>query len=80
MYTNFDPGGKAFAVELFGNEGVRLFEFVQAAPGFEAVFMSVDFAELYPATALPNPDLAGLRRYLGTLSYGVAGGGPGNKR
>ena len=74
MYTNFDPGGKVFAVELSGNEGVRLFEFVQAAPGFEAVLMSVDFAELYPATALPNPDLAGLRRYLETPPYCVTGG------
>ena len=34
VYTNLDPGAKAFAVELFGDSMFRSFDFVQRVPGF----------------------------------------------
>jgi len=74
VYTNIDPGGKAFAVEIFGEHDVRLFEFVQSVPGFEADFMRVDFHQLYPSSDVRDVDLAGLREYLTTLPCCVLGG------
>ena len=47
VYTNLDPGAKAFAVELIGDRDIRSFEYVQAVPGFEADFMRVAFDQLY---------------------------------
>lgn len=73
-YTNLDPGGKAFAVEVFGNQIVRSFDFVQIVPGFEADFMRVDFYQLYPPNEFRDLDLDGLRQYLETLPCCVLGG------
>jgi hypothetical protein len=74
VYTNLDPGAKAFAVELFGEGEVRDFEFAQLVPGFEADFMRVDFDRLYPPDQVRELDLEGLRQYLETLPCCVVGG------
>jgi hypothetical protein len=74
VYTNLDPGVKAFAVELIGEQEVRRFQFVQKVPGFEADFMRVDFKMLYEPSEIQNLDLSGLRRYLESLPCCVFGG------
>jgi hypothetical protein len=74
VYTNLDPGAKAFSVELFGPRAVRSFDFVQLVPGFEADFSSVDFARLYPPTEIQDMDVEALRDYLATLPCCVLGG------
>jgi hypothetical protein len=74
VYTNLDPGAKAFAVELFSKLGTRQFEFVQVVPGFEADFIRVDFEQMYPPNEVQDLDLEGLRRYLEGLPCCVWGG------
>lgn len=74
VYTGIDPGVKAFAVDLFGERGVRSLDFVQLVPGFEADFMRVDFKQLYRAEEIRDVDLEGLRRYLESLPCCVLGG------
>ena len=73
VYTNLDPGAKAFAVELITEGEVRSFEFVQVVPGFKADFMAVDFEQLYPA-GLHDLDHERLREYLEGLPCCVSGG------
>ena len=74
VYTNLDPGAKAFAVELVGEHSMRSFEFVQVVPGFEADFMRVDFHQLYEPGMMQDLDLGGLREYLEELPCCVLGG------
>jgi len=74
VYTNLDPGAKAFSVELFGEQVALGFEFVQLVPGFDADFMRVDFGRIYPKNEIRDLDLEGLRRYLETLPCCVLGG------
>ena len=74
VYTNLDPGAKAFAVEIFGEHSMRSFEFVQVVPGFEADFMRVDFHQLYESGDIQDLDLEGLREYLEKLPCCVLGG------
>ena len=74
VYTNLDPGVKAFTVEVFGVQEHRTFEFVQTVPGFEADFMRVDFARLYAPSEVQDLDLDGLRQYLEDLPCCVLGG------
>ena len=74
VYTNLDPGIKAFGVEIFGKQDARSFEFVQAVPGFQADYTLVDFDQLYPANEIQNMDLEGLWQYLETLPCCVLGG------
>ena len=74
VYSNLDPGAKAFTVELFGEHDFRSFEFAQIVPGFEADFMRVDFEKLYPPEAVRDLDLDGLRHYLEALPCCVLGG------
>ena len=74
VYTNLDPGAKAFAVELFGKSYFRSFEFAQIVPGFDADFMSVDFQQIYPEREVRELTLDGLRDYLEELPCCVAGG------
>jgi hypothetical protein len=74
VYTNLDPGAKAFAVELFGKKDVRTFEFVQEVPGFESDFRRVDFHRLYRPDEVRDLNLDGLRRYLEQLPCCVLGG------
>jgi len=73
VYTNLDPGVKAFAVELLGERDHRIFEFTQIVPGFEADFMRVDFESLYAPGEVRDVDLDGLRQYLEDLPCCVLG-------
>ncbi|MDX1823384.1 MAG: LssY C-terminal domain-containing protein [Thiohalomonadales bacterium] len=73
VYTNLDPGVKAFAVELSGEREHRTFEFMQIVPGFEADFMRVDFKSLYAPGEVRDVDLDGLRQYLDDLPCCVLG-------
>ena len=74
VYTNLDPGAKAFAIELVGEEDIRSFEFAQVVPGFEADFMRVDFQQLHEPGEVHDLDLEGLREYLENLPCCVLGG------
>jgi hypothetical protein len=74
VYTNLDPGAKAFAVDLVAEQDVRSFEFAQLIPGFEADFLQVDFHQIYSESAIRELDLDGLRAYLEALPCCVAGG------
>ena len=74
VYTNLDPGAKAFAVELFGKSYFRSFEFAQIVPGFEADFMRVDFQRIYAEGEVRKVTLDGLRAYLEELPCCVTGG------
>lgn len=74
VYTNLDPGAKAFAVELIGERDVRSFEFVQLVPGFTADFKRVNFENLYSPDQVRDLDLPGLRTYLEGVSCCVLGG------
>ncbi len=74
VYTNLDPGAKAFSVELFGESMFRSFEFVQLVPGFEADFQRVDFHQLYRDEEIRELSMAELPAYLEGLPCCVAGG------
>ena len=74
VFTNLDPGAKAFGVELFGEKDVRSFRFVQEVPGFESDFKRVDFHQLYQPDQVRNLNLDELRRYLEQLPCCVLGG------
>ena len=74
VYTNLDPGVKAFAVELFGERDVRLFDFVQLVPGFSADFMKTGLDHQYPPDGIRDLDLDGLRQYIEALPCCVLGG------
>jgi hypothetical protein len=73
VYANRDPGVKAFAVELFGAQDHRIFEFIQFVPGFEADFMRVNFVGLYAPGEVRDVDLDGLHQYLEDLPCCVLG-------
>ncbi len=74
VYTNLDPGAKAFAVELIGEGDIRTFEFVQIVPGLKADFNRVDFENLYSESEIEDLDLEGLKRYLEQLPCCALGG------
>jgi hypothetical protein len=74
VFTNLDPGAKAFSVEVFGENEYRALEFSQLVPGFEADFMTVDFTRLYAPEEVLEVDLEGLREYLEAQPCCVLGG------
>ena len=74
VFTNLDPGAKAFGVELFGKKDVRSFRFVQKVPGFESDSKRVDFHRLYRPDEVLDLTLDRLRRYLEQLPCCVLGG------
>lgn len=74
VYANFDPGAKAFSVDLLGDEQNLSFEFVLQVPGFRADFMSIDPESHYSSDAIRELDLAELREYLESLPCCVLGG------
>jgi hypothetical protein len=74
VYTNLDPGAKAFTVELYGQGNFHSFEFAQIVPGFEADFMKVEFDKIYPAAEVRDLTPEGLRTYLESLPCCVLGG------
>lgn len=74
VYTNLDPGRKAFAVDLFGANVTRTIESAQLVPGFEADYAKVNFDTLYPSDQIQDLNLPQLRQYLEQLPCCVAGG------
>ena len=74
VFTNLDPGGKAFAVQLLGDEKIYDFDFVLPVPGFQADFMKRDIAKLYSPDQIQALDLEELRDYLTNLPCCVLGG------
>ena len=74
VYTNFDPGVKVFAVQLFGDHKIYNFDFVLPVPGFRADYMERDPDSLYPPDEIRNLDLDGLRAYLLALPCCALGG------
>ena len=74
VYTNLDPGGKAFGVTLVGDREVRKFEFAQEIPGLRMDWMQVDFDSLYSPDDIDDLELEELRAYLEALPCCVLGG------
>jgi hypothetical protein len=74
VYTNLDPGGKAFGITLVGDRELRRFEFVQEIPGLRMDWMQVDFDSLYSPDEIDDLKMEELRAYLKTLPCCVLGG------
>ena len=74
IYSNFDPGAKAIAVELVSEGQIRSFDFVLPIPGFDADFMRTDPENVYTPEEIRNLDLNMLRAYLESLPCCVLGG------
>jgi len=74
VYSNFDPGVKAIAVELVSEGQIRRFDFVLPVPGFDADFMRTDPENIYPPEEIQNLDLNMLLAYLESLPCCVLGG------
>jgi hypothetical protein len=74
VYTNLDPGRKAYSVDVFGQNDSRSFEFVQSVPGFKADFSEEAVTGLYAPSDIKNLNYNQLRRYLEDLQCCVAGG------
>jgi hypothetical protein len=74
VYTNLDPGVKAFAVQMLGDQKIYNFDFVLPVPGFRADFMGRNQDTLYAPDEIKNLDLDGLRAYLTSLSCCTLGG------
>jgi hypothetical protein len=74
VYTNLDPGAKAFAVHLIGERDSHVFHFVQSLPGFRADFLKTRPADVYAPDEIRDLDLDGLRAYLEAFPPCVLGG------
>jgi len=74
VFTNWDPGVKAFAVQLLGDRKTYDFDFVLPVPGFQADFMRRDPANLYAPDEIRSLNLEELRDYLTHLPCCVLGG------
>ena len=73
VYTNLDPGAKAFSVELWA-EGLHVaFDFAQLVPGFEADFLNVDFENLYGTRDVQELSLEAVGSYIESLPCCVMG-------
>lgn len=73
VFTNHDPGAKAFEVELFGYGTSHRFEFAALIPGFEADFVLTQPDTVYTASELMNLDIDALHAYIESLPCCVAG-------
>lgn len=74
VYTNLDPGRKAYTIEVMGRNEVRSLDFFQAVPGFEADYQRVDFRSLHASADRRDLTLNELRRYLEKLPCCTSGG------
>lgn len=74
VYTNLDPGRKAYSVEIIGENETHAFEFAQEIPGFQADYSSTNVQKIYSPDKIKNLNLEQLRRYLEDLPCCVAGG------
>lgn len=75
VYTNLDPGVKAFTVELIGDQVSHDFEYIMLVPGFQADFMMrIQPGGVYGPEEIRELDLDGLREYIETLPCCLLGG------
>ncbi len=74
VFTNLDPGVKAFTVQLLGNHETFSFEFATTIPGFTADFTHTRPNYIYSESELTELDTDGLRRYLEELPCCALGG------
>jgi hypothetical protein len=74
VYTNFDPGAKAFSVALVGETQSRRFDYVLEVPGFQADYARIEPESHYERQEIRDLDLAGLRAWLEELPCCVLGG------
>lgn len=74
VFTNHDPGAKAFSVELFGDRTSHALDFAMLVPGFEADFMLTRPNEIYADQELAELDIDELRAWLEELTCCVLGG------
>ena len=74
VYTNLDPGAKAFTVQLLGERDVRNLDFAMLVPGFKADFMREQLLTVLAQVEVRNVDRDGLRAYLESLPCCALGG------
>ncbi len=74
VFTNHDPGVKAFTVQLIGDLESHQFDFVQLIPGLKSDFGVTLRPEAYFGEELPSLGLDELRGYLENLPAYVLGG------
>ena len=74
VYTNLDPGRKAYTIEVMGRNEVRSLDFFQTVPGFEADYQRVDFRPLHASADRRDLSLNELHRYLEKLPCCTSGG------
>ncbi len=67
VFVNHDPGFKAFAVHLMGQDRSLEFDFVQAIPGLNSDFARNRPLQRYEGAALPNLTMDQFRAYLADL-------------
>ncbi len=74
VYTNLDPGAKAFTVQLLAASESIDFDFVMVVPGFEADFMRHTDDDMHEFEDLPDLDREELREFLQGLPCCALGG------
>jgi hypothetical protein len=74
VFTHLDSGGKAFDVELVGEQSLHRFEFIQEIPGLQMDWMQVDFENLYDPAEYRDLDAGALQDYLESLPCCALGG------
>jgi hypothetical protein len=74
VFTNRDPGVKAFTVQLIGDRTSHHFDFAQLVPGLKTDFEQTLPSEVYAGQKLAKLDLEGLRAYLEDLPCCALGG------
>jgi len=74
IFTNHDPGAKAFRIDLLGTGRRYSLDFSQIVPGFDADFMSTEPGEMYSPDEVSDLTLDELRRYVAALPCCVLGG------
>jgi len=74
VYTNLDPGRKAFTVELLGKNISHSFDYFQGVPGFRPDFAGVDLQSINTLAERRNLNLEQLRSYLEALPCCASGG------
>jgi len=74
VYTNLDPGRKAYTIDLVGRNESKSLEFFQAVPGFQADYTRVDFRSLHANANRRDLNLSEFRDYLESLPCCTSGG------
>lgn len=74
VYTNLDPGRKAFTVELLGENKSYSFDYFQGVPGFRPDFAGIDLETINTLAERRDLNLEQLRNYLEELPCCALGG------